>query len=58
MGNTLKLLEENRTHLDAVSKALLQKNRLYRNDLQQLLPRCPCGEKNFSPPTQNLAKEM
>ena len=37
MENTLKLLEENRTHLDAVSQALLEKNRLYRNDLQAII---------------------
>jgi ATP-dependent Zn protease len=36
MENTLKLLEENRPHLDTVSKALLAKNRLYRTDLQDL----------------------
>ena len=54
MENTRKLLEENRTHLDAVSKALLEKLRLYRNDLQQLLPQCPRGEKYSSTPTQNL----
>ena len=38
MEKTLKLLEQNRTHLDAVSKALLAKNRLYRKDLEELLP--------------------
>jgi len=41
MENTLKLLEENRAHLDTVSKALLEKNRLYHKDLQELLPCCP-----------------
>jgi ATP-dependent metalloprotease FtsH len=46
MENTLRLLNENRKHLDAVSQALLDKNRLYRNDLQQLLPPiAPNGEK-------------
>jgi len=38
MALTLKLLEENRQHLDAVSQALLTKNRLYRKDLEKLLP--------------------
>jgi ATP-dependent Zn protease len=41
MARTLKLLEANRPHLDAVSKALLEKNRLYRKDLEQLLPPLP-----------------
>jgi cell division protease FtsH len=54
MENTLKLLKENRPHLDAVSKALLNKNRLYRNDLQQLLPRCRGGGEDSNAPTQNL----
>lgn len=39
MEATVKLLEANRRHLDAVSKALLEKNRLYRKDLEQLLPK-------------------
>ncbi len=43
MENTLKLLKENRAHLDAVAKALLAKNRLYRDDLKQLLPPCSRG---------------
>ncbi len=38
MDNTLRLLTENRIHLDAVTKALLEKNRLYRRDLEQILP--------------------
>lgn len=53
MENTIKLLEENRAHLDAVSK-LLVKDRLYRNDLQVLLPPCSryaarseCGHAEF-----------
>jgi ATP-dependent Zn protease len=54
MENTLKLLEENRTHLDAVSKALLAKNRLHINDLRGLLPPHPGDGKDFSTPTQNL----
>jgi ATP-dependent metalloprotease FtsH len=54
MENTLKLLEENRKHLDSVSRKLLEKNRLYRNDLQQLLPPCPRDGRNSSTPTQNL----
>jgi hypothetical protein len=41
MENTLKVLGENRLHLDAISKSLLTKNRLYRKDLQELLPPCP-----------------
>lgn len=43
MDKTLDLLEQNRTHLDAVSKELLVKNRLNHNDLQALLP--PCSPK-------------
>ncbi len=39
MEATVKLLEANRRHLDAVAKALLEKNRLYRKDLEQLLPK-------------------
>jgi ATP-dependent metalloprotease FtsH len=38
MEKTLKLLEENRTDLDAISLALLAKNRLYRKDLEAMLP--------------------
>jgi ATP-dependent metalloprotease FtsH len=55
MEKALKLLEENRTYLDSVSKALLAKNRLYRNDLLDLLPPCLADEKNLSAPTQNMA---
>ena len=36
MDKTLKLLEENRKHLDAVAKALLKKNRILRSDLEQI----------------------
>jgi len=43
MDNTLQLLNENREYLDAVARALLDRNRLYRKDLQQLLP--PIGPK-------------
>jgi cell division protease FtsH len=57
MENTLKLLEENRTHLDAVSKALLAKNRLYINDLRGLLPPRSGYGKDFSTPTQNFAAQ-
>ena len=38
MDETLRLLESNRAHLDAVTKELLLKNRLYRNDLEAILP--------------------
>jgi len=38
MDQTAKLLEANRAHLDAVAKALVEKNRLYRKDLEQILP--------------------
>ncbi len=38
MEQTRMLLDENRQHLDAVAKALLEKNRLYRKDLEQILP--------------------
>ena len=41
MANTLQLLNENQIQLDAVSKTLLQKNRLYRPDLEALLPPAP-----------------
>jgi cell division protease FtsH len=41
MAKTKKLLEENRQHLDAVAKALLAKNRLYRKDLEEILPAIP-----------------
>ena len=37
MVKTQKLLEENRTQLDAVAKMLLEKNRILRTDLEQLL---------------------
>ncbi len=57
MENTLKLLEENRKHLDAVSRTLLEKNRLYRNDLQQLLPSCLRHGMNSSTPTENLVTQ-
>jgi cell division protease FtsH len=38
MDKTLELLEANRQHLDAVAKALMEKNRLHRTDLEQVLP--------------------
>lgn len=38
MEKTKKLLEENRKYLDTVSKTLLDKNRLYRKDLEAILP--------------------
>lgn len=38
MEKTLNLLGENRQHLEAVSKSLLEKNRLYRKDLEAILP--------------------
>lgn len=41
LENTLRLLAENREHLETVAKALLEKNRLYRKDLQTLLPAKP-----------------
>ena len=41
MDRTLKLLEVNRAHLDAVSVALLKTNRLYRKDLAVILPPPP-----------------
>ena len=37
-GLTQKQLAENRQHLDAIANALLEKNRLYRVDLEKLLP--------------------
>jgi ATP-dependent metalloprotease FtsH len=38
MERTGKLLEENRQHLDAVVNALRAKNRLYRKELEEILP--------------------
>jgi len=35
------MLEKSRCHLDAVARALLEKNRLYRSDLEQILPPLP-----------------
>ena len=39
MANTIELLKANRQHLDAVAKALLEKNTLYRKDLEEILPK-------------------
>lgn len=39
MTRTQELLAANRKHLDAVAKALLEKNTLYRSDLENMLPR-------------------
>ena len=41
MEQTRSTLEQNRVHLDAVAKALQEKNRLYRSDLEELLPGPP-----------------
>jgi len=41
MGNTVKLLEEHRSHLDALSEALIEKERLTADDLQKILPPIP-----------------
>ena len=49
LQETLKLLQENRGHLDAVSQALIRRNRLYRKDLQEILP--PLPRQN---PTESL----
>jgi ATP-dependent metalloprotease FtsH len=38
MDKTLKLLEKNRKHVDAVVKVLLEKNRILRSDLESILP--------------------
>jgi len=38
MEQTLAILSEHRHELDAVSMALLEKNRLYRKDLEAMLP--------------------
>jgi len=38
MEQTVKLLEENRSHLHALAEALVEKERLTREDLQSLLP--------------------
>jgi ATP-dependent Zn protease len=38
MEATMKLMESNRQHLNTVSKALLERNRLYRKDLERILP--------------------
>jgi replication-associated recombination protein RarA len=43
-----------RRYAPAVSRALLKKNRLYRTDLEALLPGGnPAGEKNLAVPTQH-----
>jgi cell division protease FtsH len=56
MENTLKLLQDNRKHLDVVSQALLEKNRLYRKDLEDLLPPLnPAGRKISPCGPQNMA---
>jgi ATP-dependent Zn protease len=41
MENTLRLLKENKKYLDALASALLQKNRIYRKELQEILPAIP-----------------
>ena len=38
MDETVRLLGANREHLDALTKELLAKNRLYRKDLEAILP--------------------
>jgi cell division protease FtsH len=38
MARTMKLLQENHNHLDAVARALVEKNRLVRADLGRILP--------------------
>jgi ATP-dependent Zn protease len=38
MDRTLSLLKENRKHLDAVSKILIEKNRILRSDIERTLP--------------------
>jgi len=43
MARTIELLQQNRQHLDALSRALLEKNRLLRADLKLLLP--PIAQK-------------
>jgi len=54
MEDTLKMLQENREHLEAVSQALLDKNRLYRKDLEGLLSNTPLNqEENLRPTVQN-----
>ena len=47
MEETQRLMEENRQHLDAIADALLKKNRLYRADLQAILP--PVERQNRAP---------
>jgi ATP-dependent Zn protease len=41
MAKTQQQLEANRAHLEALVQALREKNRLYRKDLEQLLPALP-----------------
>ncbi len=41
MDQTRKFLKQNRQHLDAVSKALLGENRLYRKDLEEIVAAIP-----------------
>jgi cell division protease FtsH len=41
MARTIDLLQANRLHLERVAHALVEKNRLTRGDLQELLPEPP-----------------
>jgi cell division protease FtsH len=58
MDRTIKLLEENRKHLDAVAKALLEKNRVLRSDLQQIVTAAVEGniEEKGTPFRKNMVK--
>lgn len=38
LDTALKMLEENRAHIDRLSETLLDKNRLTREDLESILP--------------------
>jgi len=49
MDKTFELLEENRKYLDAVAKVLLDKNRILRSDLEQILKDLSEKEKTKNP---------
>lgn len=48
MEKTMKSLEENQKYLDQVASALLERNRLCRQDLEQILPQNPKDIKSCS----------
>jgi ATP-dependent Zn protease len=49
MARTIDLLQANRPHLECVARALVEKNRLTRSDLQELLPEAPSPRASVAP---------